>query len=163
MSVCVLTLRIYFLFFLSVWVLLPFQGEIKMYIKIHPYSSNATSTRNDKTSTKHDTVCRQRRKRYVFPKKISPDQNSNCGASVAWLIMSLCKLKSLIGRRPPWRHRPPTSSYKWRHWTSSAIAISSGQCGGCRSAVYHTNDKLLLNDAQRPHTTAVPTDCTTWP
>jgi len=31
MSVCVLTVFIYFLF-LSTWVLLPFDGEIKMYI-----------------------------------------------------------------------------------------------------------------------------------
>jgi len=32
MRVCVLTVFNYFLFSLSVWVLLPFDGEIKMYI-----------------------------------------------------------------------------------------------------------------------------------
>ena len=33
MTVCVLTVFTYFLFFLSVWVLLLLDGEIKMYIK----------------------------------------------------------------------------------------------------------------------------------
>ena len=53
--VCVLTVFIYFLFlfFLNVWVLLPFDGEIKMYI-LERLSKYSAKRKGERTEHEHE-------------------------------------------------------------------------------------------------------------